>query len=339
MKFVSQDENIRPKKHFILKIAGKVSIIFSIVLVALIILLLCIMAIIINGPSKSARDIFVTTCMETSFAKIFPPMYLSEIEIEDIIKSNNVVDIDDVTDVQTLFEEPVKDKTQDDIEIYDVVGGTYKGKMMIVKDPSRVTVSGTKSYGEESQGIKLEELLKTEKAIAGINGGGFVDENGVGNGGIPLGIVVRNSQFIYGGNGGSTSVIGFDQNNVLHVGNMTSEQVRERKIRDAVSFGPALIVNSTPIKTVGNSGGLNPRTAIGQRKDGSVLLLVIDGRQPHSLGANFKDLVDIMTEYEAVNAGNLDGGSSSMLYYNGELISTCASLYGPRKIPTAFIVK
>ena len=119
---------------------------------------------------------------------------------------------------------------------------------------------------------------------------------------------------------------------------MTVAQMKERKIRDAVSFGPALIVNSNPMKTTGSSGGLNPRTAIGQRKDGSVLLLVIDGRQPHSLGANFKDLIDVMQKYGAVNAGNLDGGSSSMLYYNNELITTCASLYGPRKIPNGFAV-
>ncbi|MEG1027186.1 MAG: phosphodiester glycosidase family protein, partial [Oscillospiraceae bacterium] len=86
-------------------------------------------------------------------------------------------------------------------------------------------------------------------------------------------------------------------------------------------------------------GGLNPRTAIGQRADGAVLLLVIDGRQPHSLGANLKDLADIMIEHGAINAGNLDGGSSTMMYYEGKLANTCASLYGPRKIPNGFLVR
>ena len=89
----------------------------------------------------------------------------------------------------------------------------------------------------------------------------------------------------------------------------------------------------------GSGGGLNPRTVLGQRADGAVLMLVIDGRQPHSLGATYKDCIDVMLEYGAVNAGNLDGGSSTILLYDGEVRNVCASLYGPRNLPTAFIVK
>ena len=110
-------------------------------------------------------------------------------------------------------------------------------------------------------------------------------------------------------------------------------------VRDAISFGPILIVNGEPTEVTGSGGGLNPRTAIGQRADGAVLLLVIDGRQANSLGANYGDLINVMTEYGAVNAANLDGGSSSLLVYNNEVISTCASLYGPRKMPTCIVVK
>lgn len=89
----------------------------------------------------------------------------------------------------------------------------------------------------------------------------------------------------------------------------------------------------------GSGGGLNPRTVLGQRADGAVLMLVIDGRQAHSIGATYKDCIDVMLEYGAVNAANLDGGSSSMLVYNGEVQNVCASLYGSRPLPTAFVVK
>ncbi|MEG2429854.1 MAG: phosphodiester glycosidase family protein, partial [Oscillospiraceae bacterium] len=171
------------------------------------------------------------------------------------------------------------------------------------------------------------------------NGGGFLDEGGMGNGGIPLGVVVENGVFRFGDGCGMTNVIGFDKNNVLHVGFMNSKQIKERSIRDAVTFGPPLIVNSVPTKTIGNGGGLNPRTAIGQRKDGSVLLLAIDGRQPHSLGASYKDLVDVMQKFGAVNAGNLDGGSSSMMIYKGQAQTESVSIYGERKIASGFIVK
>jgi exopolysaccharide biosynthesis protein len=67
-------------------------------------------------------------------------------------------------------------------------------------------------------------------------------------------------------------------------------------------------------------------------------MLVIDGRQLASLGATFTDLAEIMIEYGAVNACNLDGGSSSLMYYNGEYINNCASVIGIRPVSTTFLV-
>ena len=79
-------------------------------------------------------------------------------------------------------------------------------------------------------------------------------------------------------------------------------------------------------------------TALGQREDGALLLLVLDGRSINTLGATMEDVVNIMLEYGAINAGNLDGGSSSVMVYGGEIINHCASVTGPRRIPTGFIV-
>lgn len=112
----------------------------------------------------------------------------------------------------------------------------------------------------------------------------------------------------------------------------------ERGLRDALSFGPAFIINGEAAEISGTGGGLNPRTVIGQRADGAVLLLVIDGRQPQSLGATYQDCIQVMQEWGAVNAANLDGGSSTQMIYQGETVNVSASLYGPRNIPTAFVV-
>ena len=88
------------------------------------------------------------------------------------------------------------------------------------------------------------------------------------------------------------------------------------------------------------SSGLNPRTAIGQRDDGCILMLVVDGRQVHSYGATYKDLQDIMLEYGAVNAFNLDGGSSTTMWYNGSYVNSCSSANGiARPIPDAFLFR
>lgn len=112
----------------------------------------------------------------------------------------------------------------------------------------------------------------------------------------------------------------------------------EHNIQWACSYGPVLIVNGEPVNAK-LSSGINPRTAIGQREDGAVLLLVIDGRQITSLGATMEDLTEIMLEYGAVNAVNLDGGSSSQMIYKDETMNVNASVRGPRAIPTAFLVR
>ncbi|MBM6920662.1 phosphodiester glycosidase family protein [Phocea massiliensis] len=329
------------KKGSVKRVIGRTAIILGIFLASILVLIYTAMLVICYGPSPRARDLFVNTCMETSFLKYFPPLVMSSAQIEEIREANGIVDNGEVTVGQQDYTNvDNQDKSQPDIEIVDVVGATYKGKMMIVKDPSRVVV-GTSSdtFSADKGGKKLDQMIADEGAVGGVNAGGFVDDGGVGNGGMPIGLVIKNGKLLNGGLNTPFTVVGFDQKNMLHVGTMTGQQAMDKGLRDAVSFGPALVVNGNPMESSGTGGGLNPRTAIGQREDGSVLILVIDGRQPHSLGATHKDLVDVMIDFEAVNACNLDGGSSSMMYYEGELKTVCSSLYGPRRIPTAILVK
>lgn len=323
------------------QIAGRICISFFTVLAIVLIFCYIFLLIICRGPSEMARDLFVNTCMETSFARLFPPLVLSGEQIQAIQQANVALPQEEVTDSDKDFtEKPVQDTVaQPDIVIEDVIGSTFKGKMMIVRDPSRIVVGTPPVLGADGDGQKLDGMISAANAIAGINGGGFADDNGVGNGATPLGIVIQGGELVYGSPGTVSVVIGFDNKNVFRVGKMSAQAALDEGIRDAVSFSPVLIVNGKPTEFLGTGGGLNPRTAIGQREDGSVLLLVIDGRQPHSIGATYKDLVDVMLQYGAVNAGNLDGGSSSMMYYQGELLNSCSSLYGPRKIASAFLVR
>lgn len=315
--------------------------VISVILFSIIIFLFSAMALVIHGPSELAKELFVVSCMETSFAKHFPPLYITYDEIGSIIKKNSVVATNDVTDTEADFSnnQVNTDEEQPEIELIDIIGATFKGKMILIKDPSRVVLEAPPEFGAEASGEKLDYMISKIKGVAGINAGGFVDDNGVGNGGIPTGIVIKNSKVMNGSNNTTGVVVGFDDKNVLRVGSMTVAKAKDLNIRDAVSFGPALVVNGKAAQITGSGGGLNPRTAIGQREDGTVLLLVVDGRQPQSLGASYKDLVNVMIEHKAVNACNLDGGSSSMMYYEDKLINHCSSLYGPRKIATGFVVK
>ncbi|MCD8311415.1 MAG: phosphodiester glycosidase family protein [Firmicutes bacterium] len=227
------------------------------------------------------------------------------------------------------------------IEIIDIVGSTYYGKMIIISDPSRVTVATIDTYGVAYSGKTLSEFVKSYGALGGINAGGFDDPNGSGSGAVPDGIVIKNGEIVWG----NTStyykcVVGFDSNGILHVGNMTGAEALADGIVNGLSFanGPLLIVNGKAQNTSRSlGGGLNPRTAIGQRSDGAVLMLVINGRQADSLGATYDDLILEMQKYGAVNAANLDGGSSSLRMYDGEFITKRAYLFGERDLPNAFI--
>ncbi len=318
------------------RVVGRVFAVLGVFLLALIVLVVGAVTIICRGPSTSAAEVFVNTVMETSAAKFVARIYYSEEEVNAILRKYSVIETDEVTQSTTPFD-PLDEEEKDEIIIEEVTGSTFRGRMMIVRDPSRVQVGALPVY-DGRPGKRVEEFYADYGAIAAINAGGFEDVGGVGNGGTPLGIVIHESKLMFGSLTDTSSVIGFDQNNALVVGNMTGQEALDRGLRDAVSFGPVFIVNGKAVDITGNGGGLNPRTVIGQRADGAVLLLVIDGRQASSLGASYKDCAQIMLDYGAVNAANLDGGSSSMMMYKGEVINVCASLYGSRRLPNAIVV-
>ena len=335
----------------VFKNIGRIFLLFLLLLIFVVSFLVGVCWVVFKGPSPAARDLLVVSAMETSAAKFVPRIFFSEEEIQEIIERNSVLPTYTVTDPSSGEESPGGGENVQNPEtpaepldlsatgLVEVSGSTYKGKMLIVNDPSRVYVATPGAFNLPSGGMRVEEMCKRDDALAGVNGGGFLDENGVGDGGCPIGLVISNGVMMNASSSRESDVIGFDSENRLVVGHMTDQEAIDRGIRDAVNFGPILIVNGEPVQVAGSGGGLNPRTAIGQRADGAVLLLVIDGRQAHSLGASYKDLIEVMIEFGAVNAANLDGGSSSLMCYEGEIITTCASLYGSRKIPTAFLVR
>ncbi len=322
------------------KLFARLLAILGVILLAAVIMLVGVSYIFCKGPSPIASDLFVVTMMETSALKFVPAMFFSEEEINAVIARNSTVETLEVTD-ESLIEIPTSeeiaaDPEREPLEIIDISGSTYKGKLMIVRDPSRIVLGVPPVLGEGGEGIQISQMVENEGGVAGINAGGFIDEAGMGNGGEPLGIVIKNGKLLY--DGGSSVVVGFDKDNKLIVGYMSAQDALDKNIRDACSFGPVFIVNGKRAESIGSGGGLNPRTCIGQTADGSVLLLTIDGRQATSIGATYEDCINILEEYGAVNAANLDGGSSTVMYYNGEVINVSASVYGPRKLPTAFVV-
>ena len=211
---------------------------------------------------------------------------------------------------------------------------------MIIKDPSRLFV-GTVPTFTQGDGMVVAELAKKYNAIAGINGGEFVDGDTTYTA-MPVGLVMTNGNIVNGNKDSVYHVTGVTKDNILVVGNMSGQQAINMGVRDCVSIsnsiGPFLIINGVAQEVEGSGGGINPRTAIGQRADGSIILLVVDGRQANSLGASFADLLYIMQQNGAVNASTMDGGTSTQMYYNGEVINIPYSPTGPRRCPTSFLI-
>ncbi|MBR1561162.1 MAG: phosphodiester glycosidase family protein [Clostridia bacterium] len=312
-----------------------------------------------KGPSQSLGDLLTVSMLETSALKFVPRIYYNDAEMDAIIARNSVDSSVSETDTSMIViagptPEPGSEAalsatpkpsnllySEDGIEIFDVEGATYNGWMMVVQDPSRVVTGVCRENFNSKPGLELYEIAERYGAVAAINGGGFSDSGGVGNGGMPTGLVIAGGEVLNksGGSSDHNVVVGFNQDNVMIIGEMTSKQALDKGIRDALAFGPALVVNGEAARVKGSSSGLNPRTAIGQRADGAVLMLVIDGRQASSLGATYADLISVMLEYGAVNAINLDGGSSSLMYYRGEYLNKGVILTGSRKMPTGFVVK
>ena len=308
---------------------------------------LAVMGTIFYGPSQTACDRLVTSLLETSALKFVPRLYFPEETVQEIIRRNAVVAPEEATDTSLVVintaakDNPdAPDEPYQDIELRTVIGPTYKGYMLIVRDPSRVSVGVCHNPFSDTYGKFLNEIADEAGAIAAINAGGFEDDGGHGKGGIPIGVVWSGGELLWKKTDTYyDTLIGFDKDDKLILATgISAEQSKALNLRDAVTFGPALVVNGEA-SSVTSSSGLNPRTAIGQRADGAVLLLVIDGRQVNSLGAGMSDLISVMLEYGAVNAANLDGGSSSKLYYNGEFINDGVAVTGSRRLATAFIVK
>ncbi|MGC7871100.1 phosphodiester glycosidase family protein [Desulfosporosinus sp. SYSU MS00001] len=286
-------------------------------------------------PFTSLRDLWVTSAMTTLHHQYLATFIFSEAEIKKIMDSNRIADLGN--------SHPDNIRTQGTVnnsgtELIDISQKGFKGYLLKINDPGRVKVAATRYLGKV--GEKAEDIAKENGASAVINGGVFDDPQGTGNGGQPLGILISNGQILHKDPVSSFDIIGLNRDNVLVLGHYTLTQIKQMDIRDAVTFSPFLVVDGKPSITYGDGGwGIAPRTAIGQTKDGTILMLVIDGRQVGSLGATLKDVQDIMLQYGAYNVANLDGGASSVLYYNGKIINHPSSRYGERSIPSFFIVK
>ena len=344
---------------------GRFLLVVLTLVVAVAATLLISLNMICSKTFPSAQQMFVTTILETGQLKFLASWFLSADEIQTIVDQNSMKELNAEVDANLIQIGSVniqggqsEQTEQQDIEIVEVAGATYTGTMMIVKDPSRVSLATI--YPWQDVGVTLDTLVNSNGAVAGINGGLYDSSNNTG--GRPYGVIVSNGEIQYNKphEWPGLVLIGFDEDHILQIIDIddlnaaeVEALVKERRIRDAVTFQEEasdknnhfvqLIINNEAREMHGAGSGLNPRTAIGQRADGTVLMFVTDGRgKSGHLGASSGDLIQVMQDFGAVNAANLDGGSSSCMYYDGEYLMTSVTFYYSNsswKLPAGFIVK
>lgn len=311
--------------------------------------------VMMYGPWDKVRNFYVNTAMKTKDHQYLAKVFYSDKTINDIINSNYFIEIkekvklDDVVidtapkaSYKNKYDEEIltRDGNNEDYKIINLKVGISKAYLVAIYKPDKVTLIRAKNFNIGRYGEQVTYMCNRYNASVCINGGGFVDE-GIGSD-IPLGYVIDDGEIVWPSSGWDTrkgNLIGFNkEGKLLLLSNSTGENALSEGMVDGLEFGPFLIVNGKPLEIVGDPWGKSPRVAIGQRKDGVVLFLVIDGEN-YIDGASLQDVVDVLTRYGAYNAANLDGGHSSSLAVNGVLYNNppaIAKRQGGRYVVTGF---
>jgi len=322
--------------------------------------------ILLNGPSPTMRDALVLSAKQASATKWLPGLFLPEELVHQIEESSKTVtyDVISMESVTPPSQEETVDEWADAIDgirFINITKPAFKAYLLMVKDPTRVFVGTSSDFQSGKTGSRIFDIVDEYGAVAAINGGEFPDTGGVGSGATPIGITFAGGKMVWAGPT-NRSFVGFTADHRLVASEgMTQARAKELGIRDGVCFqsGNCLISNDGTNMTLHYSDGDTgraQRTAIGQRADGTVLLLVTDGRTASSIGATHNELISLMLEYGAVVAGKLDGGSSAMMYYRDYynlynydmskldeyqrrgLVNSYKAFTEPRRLPTYFLV-
>lgn len=289
--------------------------------------------VVLFGPFDNLKRTVVGAIMRSRH-----PQYITWLFNQDEI--NMILGTVGTVRSQDLFKFKAREDTT--LKMRRIESTRYVGYVLEIPDPRRVKVATAKNIQEK--GETVSNIAKDNDAVAAINAGGFHDPNGTGTGRLPYGFIMQDGNYVIGKDVGpdeAVDFVGFTKQGNLIAGTYTKTELADMDAAEGITFGPPLIVDGQKMITDGDGGwGIGPRTAIGQEKDGTVVFLVIDGRQPgYSTGATLRDVQDVLYEEGCYIAANLDGGSSTTLYYNGKVVNKPADLLGERMIPTAFIVE
>ena len=319
---------------------------------------LCVIAafVVIYSPWFKFKDFWIPTAMTTMSHRYLAYTLYDEKTVDKVMSENYTkgveeeVNLDDIVidtnsenrHYTSKYEKEMftKDPDNDVYKIIRLEEDNFKGYLTVIYDPADVDLAIPKRLGKAGQSVA--KLCVENDGLVGINGGGFEDLDGWGNGSTPYGSIIKDGKLVWQHAGGSGGLIGFTKDHKMYLTFEAPDVAISKGMDDAVEFGPFLIVNGKSAEIKGNGGwGRAPRTVIAQRKDGVVLFLEIEGRLPgYSIGATMEEIIEVLLRYKAYNAANLDGGASATMAVNGKLYNrpSAGGEYGGRTVSNAWIV-
>lgn len=302
--------------------------------------------ILLYGPFENAKKTYVGSAMATMSHKWLATMFLSQEKIDKILGTNEQTE-DTVAQDSSLIEIPKK--KDDTIVRYDLNDNSkFKGYVLLISDPTRVKIGVSSKLGEKGETVST--IAERYDAVAAINGGYFTDAEGTekwtSNGGIPTGFLMSEGKVLQNiDQNSSSSILAITKEGKLLIGERTVSELLEKKDNDGENVTEAMSYVTTLIKNgvtsaIEKDEGSSPRTMIGQRKNGTIVLAVLDSTLPGGrICASLKEAQEVMAKYDCYNAVNLDGGKSTTMYLNGEVINNPSYALGERPIASGFIVK
>ncbi|MBQ1521546.1 MAG: phosphodiester glycosidase family protein [Erysipelotrichaceae bacterium] len=310
--------------------------------IAAVLMLMCF-----YGPWHGFQDWFVTTALSTSSHRYLANILYSNIMIEEIMNRNQAIVIEDDSDadlvtfdssemyaINSEYEAQITEHDENqDFKVFEISGVGYNGWVTVIYDPTRLHLVTSSS----SSGAKVSTLANKYNATVAVNGGGYTlsSREKTSTGGL-----LADGEVVFESWQSESLITMNNEGKLILTYNSVENLADEGETDWAVCFEPFLIVNGQQSTFNGNAGGQQPRTAIGQRPDGIILLLTINGRGADgSLGINFNDMTEIFRRYGCINAANLDGGGSTVLVVNNELINTPVGFNktGERKVFDALV--
>ena len=249
---------------------------------------------------------------------------------------------DQGTSIQTTFGEQVLAiDAKNAVLLVRISGKGYRGVLAVGKDPSRLSIEMASTLGVAGQ--LSGEIAAAHNGVLAMNANGFLDPGGAGNGGLLAGYSMSNGT-AYGEHFSAYAYkrIELHEDNLFYIKDALSPVSED--CTDAAEFTPALIVDGKKIMDDYWTGE-QPRACIGQSEKYEILMLVIEGRYPLEgiLGTSVNNCSEILLQHKCMQAINLDGGSSAMLWFDGEYVTQSSSsplrYTGGRPLPNAWVYK